>query len=41
MKDRVRAALEEPAAHPLGDCEWLHAGELEGHEQGLVLRDNL
>ncbi len=37
----VGAALQEPAAHALRDGHRLHAGELEGHEQGLVLRDHL
>jgi len=40
-EDRVRAALQQPAAHALGDRDRLHAGELERHEEGLVLRDDL
>ena len=40
-EDGVRPALQEPAAHALGHRDRLHAGELEGHEQGLVLRHDL
>ena len=40
-EDRVAATLEDPAAHALRDRDRLHAGELEGHEQGLVLGGDL
>ena len=40
-EDRVRPTLEEAAAHALGDRDRLHPGELEGHEERLVLRRDL
>src|SRR5687767_12236836 len=40
-EDRVGPALQEPAAHALGNGDRLHAGELERHEQRLVLHRDL
>ena len=40
-EDGVGPALQEPAAHALGDGDRLHAGELERHEQRLVLHRDL
>ena len=40
-EDRVGPAFEQPAAHALGHRDRLDAGELERHEQGLVLHRDL
>ena len=40
-EDGVGPAFEEPAAHALGDRDRFHSGELEGHEERVVLRRDL
>jgi hypothetical protein len=40
-EDRIASALEEAAAHALGDRDGLHSGEFERHEQRVVLRGDL